>query len=237
MKILCTICARKNSKGLKNKNIKKLYGEPLVARTILQAKKSKLFEDIIISTDSQKIQLISKKLGLNVWFLRPSSLSNDNINKVPVILHALKAAEKFYKKKYDAIVDLDVTAPLRKINDIKKAYNRFKIKKFDILISVCKSRKNPYFNMIEIKKNKIHLVKKNKKVNARQKAPVVYDVNASIYIWTRKALISKKSFFSKNTGIYVMPRDRSIDIDDKDDWNLVKFYLKKNENYRLHKKI
>jgi CMP-N,N'-diacetyllegionaminic acid synthase len=148
-----------------------------------------------------------------------------------VILHALKQSEKFYKKRYDAIIDLDVTAPLRKISDIKKAYNKFKKNNFDIIISVCKSKKNPYFNMIEIKKEKIRLIKKGKKINSRQNAPAVYDINASIYIWTRKALINKKSFFSKNTGIYVMPRERSVDIDDDDDWNLVNFYLKKNEKY------
>lgn len=231
MKILCTICARKNSKGLKNKNIKKLRGIPLISRTLLQAKKSKLFEDVVVSTDSEKIQFISKKLGINTWFLRPKSLSNDKTSKVPVILHALKQAEKFYKKRYDAIIDLDVTAPLRKISDIKKAYNKFKKNNFDIIISVCKSKKNPYFNMIEIKKEKIRLIKKGKKINSRQNAPTVYDINASIYIWTRKALINKKSFFSKNTGIYVMPRERSVDIDDNDDWNLVNFYLKKNEKY------
>ena len=204
---------------------------PLISRTLLQAKKSKLFEDIVVSTDSEKIQLISKKLGVNTWFLRPRSLSNGETSKVPVILHALKQAEKFYKKKYDVIIDLDVTAPLRKISDIKKAYNKFKKNNFDIIISVCKSKKNPYFNMIEIKKEKIRLIKKGKKINSRQNAPTVYDINASIYIWTRKALINKKSFFSKNTGIYVMPRERSVDIDDNDDWNLVNFYLKKNEKY------
>jgi CMP-N,N'-diacetyllegionaminic acid synthase len=231
MKILCTICARKNSKGLKNKNIKKLRGMPLISRTLLQAKKARLFKDIIVSTDSEKISSISKKLGVNTWFLRPKSLSNSKTSKVPVILHALKQAEYFYKKKYDVIIDLDVTAPLRKITDITKAYNKFKKNNLDIIISVCKSKKNPYFNMIEVKKNKIQLVKKGKKISARQSAPEVYDINAAIYIWTRKALINKKSFFSKNTGIYVMPRNRSIDIDDYDDWNLVNFYLKKNEKY------
>ena len=229
MKILCTICARKKSKGLKNKNIKKLRGISLIVRTILQAKKTKIFEDIIVSTDSEKIQSISKKNGVKTWFLRPAHLSDDKTPKVPVIAHACIQAEKFYKKKYDAIIDLDVTAPLRKVTDIKKAYNKFKNNNFDIIISVCKSKKNPYFNMIEIKKNKVQLVKGGKKVNTRQNAPIVYDINAAIYIWTRNALINKKSFFSKNTGIYVMPRDRSTDIDDNDDWNLVNFYLKKNE--------
>jgi CMP-N,N'-diacetyllegionaminic acid synthase len=230
MKILCTICARKNSKGLKNKNIKILGGMPLILRTILQAKKSKLFENIVVSSDSRMIHSISKSAGVNPWFLRPKSLSTNKSPKVPVILHALNQAEKFYKKKYDIIIDLDVTSPLRKIKDIKDAFNKFKKNKFDIIISVCKSKKNPYFNMIEIKKKRVCLVKKSKKIYTRQDAPEVYEMNASIYIWTRKALKSKKSFFSKNTGIYVMPQNRSVDIDDNNDWNLVNFYLKKNGN-------
>jgi len=230
MNLLCTICARKNSKGLKNKNIKLLKGLSLIERAILQAKKTKLFENIVVSTDSKEVQKISQKLNINIWFTRPKSLSNDNSAKVPAILHALNQAEKYYKKKYDSIIDLDVTAPLRRVLDIKKAYNKFKKNKFDILPSVCESKKNPYFNMIELKRNGIRLIKKNTKINSRQSAPVVYDINACIYIWSRKALISQKSFFSKNTGIYVMPRERSIDIDDKNDWDLVNFYIKKNKN-------
>jgi CMP-N,N'-diacetyllegionaminic acid synthase len=230
MRVLCTICARKNSKGLKNKNIKLLKGLSLIERAILQAKKTKLFENIVVSTDSREIQKISQKLNINIWFTRPKSLSNDKSAKVPAILHALNQAEIYYKKKYDAIIDLDVTAPLRRVLDIKKAYNKFKKNKFDILLSVCESKKNPYFNMIELKRNGIRLIKNKKKITSRQSAPIVYDVNACIYIWSRKALISEKSFFSKNTGIYVMPRERSIDIDDKNDWDLVNFYIKKNKN-------
>jgi len=225
---LCVICARKGSKGLINKNIKRLNGIPLVEHTIRQACKSKLFKKIVVSTNSNKIINISKKYGNKCLFKRPKYLSRDNTAKIPVIIHALKSAEKYYKTKFDIIVDLDVTAPLRKIIDIKKALKKFKRNNSDVLFSVCESKKNPYFNMVEKTRNKIKLLKTtSKKILYRQAAPKVYDINASIYIWKREVLLKKKTLYTKKTSIYLMPPERSFDIDTNFDWKLVKFLLKK----------
>ena len=100
MSYLCVICARKGSKGLKDKNIKKINGISLTGHTLLQAKKSKLFTKIVVSSDSSKIRNISKKFGVKSWFSRPKHLSSDTIGKNPVIIHALKAAEKYYQTRY-----------------------------------------------------------------------------------------------------------------------------------------
>ena len=98
-----------------------------------------------------------------------------------------------------------------------------------MLITGCKSRKNPYYNMIEIVNNKLKITKKfKKKIYRRQDSPKTYDCNASIYIWNRKSLINFKSFFTKKTVFYEMPENRSIDIDSKLDFQLVEFLLKKN---------
>ena len=198
MKYLCVICARKGSKGLINKNVKKLNGIPLTEYTIRQACNSKLFSKIVVSTDSDIIMNISKKLGVSCWFKRPKYLAKDHTGKIPVVIHALKTAEKYYKIKFDVITDLDVTAPLRKIIDIKNALRNFKKNNSDILFSVCESRKNPYFNMVENIKNRIRLSKTtNKEILYRQAAPKVYDINASIYIWKREVLLKKKLFIQK----------------------------------------
>lgn len=227
MNYLCVICARKNSRGVKNKNLKNMNGIPLIAHTIIQAKKSKIFNNIVVSTDSNQIKNIAKKFGADCWFKRPKNLSNQYVSKIPVIRHAANMAEKYFKKKFDIIIDLDVTSPLREIDDIKKALKKFLSLKSKTLFSVCESKKNPYFNMVEEVKNKIQLVKPlKKKILSRQQSPQVYDMNASIYIWTRSALIRKLSLFSKNNSIYVMPQDRSIDIDSMYDWKLVKFLMK-----------
>ena len=151
MSILCTICARGGSKGLKNKALKKIFNKPLISYTIKQAIKSKLFDEIVVSTDSKKIQRAGKKYGVSSWFLRPKKLSNDNCSKLLAIRHAFTEAEKYFGKKFNYCVDLDVTSPLRTSDDIKKSFKIFKKTKATNLISVCRSKKNPYFNMVEKK--------------------------------------------------------------------------------------
>ena len=171
---------------------------------------------------------IAKSYGADGWFLRPKKLALNTSPKVPAIKHALVQAEKFYNKKFETIVELDATSPLRKIEDILDAYKFFVKKKANMLITGCKSRKNPYYNMIEIVNNKLKKTKKFKKnIYRRQDAPKTYDFNASIYIWNRKSLINFKSFFTKKTVFYEMPENRSIDIDSKLDFQLVEFLLKK----------
>lgn len=227
-KILCTICMRENSKGIKNKNFKSLNGKPLLYYTISKAFKSKLFNEIVVSSDSKKILLLSKKNGIKNLIKRPKNLANDKSGKVPAIKHALLTTQKRLKKKFDYVVDLDVTCPIRSISDIKKSFNKFIKSKSDNLVSVNVSRKNPYFNIIEKKKSRIELVKKiSSKVLRRQDAPKTYDLNASIYIWKSSSLVKKPSIFQKKTEIYVMPQSKSFDIDDKIDLKITKLFLKK----------
>jgi len=223
MSIICTICARKNSKGLKNKSIKLLNGKPLIAHTILQAKKSKIFDHIVVSTDSKKIQKIAIKYGAESWFLRPAKLSKKSASKESAIRHAIIETEKKYKKKFKICTDLDVTSPLRKVRDIKNALKIFKKKGSSILFSVTKARKNPYFNMVENKKGKTTLVKKPKKIiYSRQLAPKVFEMNASIYIWRRDKILKTDNLFGRKTDIYEMPYERSIDIDEEIDLKIVR---------------
>tara|TARA_Y100001970_G_C14249259_1_gene870585 strand:+ start:4462 stop:5148 length:687 start_codon:yes stop_codon:yes gene_type:complete len=228
MKVICTICARKNSKGVKNKALKNLCGKPLIAHTILQAKKSKIFNHVVVSTDSIKIQKIAIQYGADSWFLRPKRLSKKNSSKESAIRHALLEAEKKYKEKYDVCIDLDITSPLRKVSDIKNAFKNFKNKNSSVLFSVTKSRKNPYFNMVEETNNIVNLVKKpNKIIHSRQNAPSVFDMNASIYIWKRHKILKSDNLYGAKTSIYEMPLDRSIDIDEEVDFKIVKMLFKK----------
>ena len=230
MNILCTICARGGSKGLRNKALKQIYGKPLIAYTVRQAIKSKVFTEVVVSTDSRKIQKIAKKFGAKSWFLRPKKISNDKSPKLIAMKHAFVQSEKYFKKKFDIGVDLDITSPLREINDIKKSLSKFiKNKASQNLISVCYAKKHPYFNMIEKSKTGYKVVKKGKNIFRRQDAPEVFEINASIYIFRRKAFLENYKLLNKKTSIYLMPMNRSIDIDDIYDFNIVKFYIKKNE--------
>ena len=217
---------RSGSKGVKNKNLKLINNKPLMYYTINQAIKSKLFENIVVSTNSKKILKKAKYYGAEGWFLRPKKLSSDFSPKVPVIKHALLESEKYYKKNFDIIIDLDVSSPLRSVVDIKNAYEYFIKKKADFLISGCKSKKNPYFNVAEIINNKLKKIKPFKRnIYRRQDAPVTYDFNASIYIWKRESLVNFKSFYKSKTVLYEMPESRSWDVDTNFDFKVVKYLL------------
>lgn len=226
MKTICIICMRKGSSEVKNKNLKIINGKPLMYYTINQAIKSKLFDNIVVSTDSDKILKLSHKYGAEGWFLRPKKYANNKISKRAAIIHALKKAEDRFSLKYDLVIDLDVTSPLRKISDLKKALRLLISKKASNLISVTEAKKNPYFNMVEYKKNKINLVIPGKKISSRQTAPKVYEMNASIYIWTRDFLLKSKTLFGSKTAVFYMPQERSIDIDSNFDFKLVKQLIK-----------
>ncbi len=227
--ILCTICMRSGSKGIRNKNLLKIGNKDLMSFTIKQAADSRLFSNIIVSTDSTKILTKAKRYGASGWFLRPKKLSRDKTGKIIVIKHALQMAEIFFNKTFDYIVDLDVTSPLRKINDIKKSLKLIKRKDGENLISGSVSRRSPYFNMVTVNKNQVRKVINSKKqINRRQDAPKTFDLNASIYIWKRKTLLTKKTLFNKKTVFFEMPPERSIDIDNHFDLKVVQS-LKKNE--------
>jgi len=227
MKVLCLICARKGSKGIKNKNIKSINKKKLIDITIDHAKRSKIFNEIVISTDSRIIQRQAHKKKVHSWFLRPRAISGDKVSKLSVIKHGLIESEKKLRKKFDVVCDLDITSPLRKIEDIIKSYKKFRSGNYNILFSVSEAKKNPYFNMVELRKNEVNLVKNlNKIVSSRQSAPKVYEMNASIYFWKRKHLLIKRNLFGKNVGIFEMPRERSIDIDDNFDLKLVRYLLR-----------
>ena len=129
MKILCTICARGNSSGLKNKNILNINKKPLIYYTIKKAKDSKIFDKVVVSSDSKKILNIAKKFGVDLCINRPRKFATKNISKIPAIRHAVKKSEIEFKYNFNFIVDLDICSPLRKASDIKNSFNIFKKKK------------------------------------------------------------------------------------------------------------
>tara|TARA_B100001059_G_C17777921_1_gene552370 strand:+ start:610 stop:1299 length:690 start_codon:yes stop_codon:yes gene_type:complete len=228
VRVLCTICARGGSKGVKNKNLKKFLGKPLIYYTISQAKKINRFTKIVCSSDSKNILDIAKKNKVDYALLRPKFLSNDKVEKLKAIKHCLINSEKFFKLKFDFIVDLDVTAPLRSTKDINKIISLISSKKnAHNILALTPSRKNPYFNMVEIKKNnKLEIVKKtSKKIHSRQKAPKVYEINAGLYAWKRKSLIKSYDLINKNTHYFIVPNSRSLDIDTPEDFKIVKSLL------------
>lgn len=229
MNILITICARGGSKGISGKNIRKLMDFPLIYYTINQAKAWGKAKRLVVSTDSKDIAKIAKKYGAEVPFMRPAKLASDTSPKIPAIRHALFSCEKKFKESYDLVMDLDVTSPVRKITDLENALQLFLEKKPKTLFSVVSARRNPYFNMVEEdREGRISYCKPNIDFNRRQDAPNVYDMNASIYIYSRDYLIDEKNNkpVSDNSAIYVMDELSATDIDKEIDFKFIEFLVK-----------
>ena len=219
---------RSGSKGVRNKNLSKIGNIHLMYYTINKAIKSKVFSTIAVSTDSKKILNLAVRYGAEGWFLRSKKLSNDKAGKMGAIKNLLHESEKKFKTKYDYIVDLDITAPLRNINDIKSAINIIIKEKKKNLVTITDPNRNPYFNVIEINKGIPKISKKisGKNIIRRQDAPKVYDLSPSIFIWRRDSI----SFYNKisaDTAVYYLPKERAIDIDTKLDLKFVEYLLRK----------
>ncbi|MFX0025167.1 MAG: cytidylyltransferase domain-containing protein [Candidatus Hermodarchaeota archaeon] len=228
MKILGTICARGGSKGIKNKNIRMLLGKPLIAHSIETLKAWGKADRIVCSTDSQEIQKIARDYGAETPFVRPKELAADTAGKLDVLKHMLKFCEDEEDLKYDYIVDLDPTSPLRLVKDIENAIKILNEKRADLILSVYKAHKNPYFNMIELNNEGYAQICKKSESNlvSRQQAPQVYSVNASIYIYRRDYLANISNLLEGKVGIYEMP-DYSIDIDRPIDFDFIEFIVRK----------
>lgn len=224
---LCTICARAGSKGVKHKNLRLLAGKPLIAHSVEQARASGLFDAIAVSSDSNDILRAAQAAGADVMVRRPDKLATDKAPKLPAIRHCVLAAEKARAKTYGVVVDLDATSPLRLPSDIRAALKLLNGSKVEIVITGTPARRSPYFNLLEIGADGAPVLSKppTRPIERRQDAPACFDMNASIYAWQRAALFDRASLFGPTTRLYVMPEERSIDIDSEIDFQFVEFLM------------
>jgi CMP-N-acetylneuraminic acid synthetase len=229
MTVLITICARGGSKGIPGKNIKLLNGIPLIAYTIQIAKRfAESHKTIIaISTDDEAIKSVADQFGITINYSRPLELSTDTAGKIDTINDLLLYQEKYYQTEFDYILDLDVTSPLRTLEDLEIAFEMLQRDNGAFnLFSVNNAARNPYFNMVEKKSNGYyHLVKSDGVVLTRQTAPPVYDLNASFYFYKRFFFKkSIKTVFTDKSIIYLMPHI-CFDLDHLIDFEFLSFLL------------
>ncbi len=228
--ILAITLARGGSKAIKNKNIKKINGKPLVFYTISEAKKSKYISDYIVSTDSTKIAKISKAYGAIIPFLRPKKLSTDKASSVDALIHATRYMEKINNKKYDYVIELMCTNPLKKVKDIDSIIKKIKKYKCDSVIAVNRVLDNHPARIKKIIKGKIINFCINEKAESRRQdlKPYAYVRSGSIYALNRDYLINKrKRYGSKKSFAYILPPERSINIDQEIDFYIAEKLLKK----------
>jgi CMP-N,N'-diacetyllegionaminic acid synthase len=229
---LCTICARGGSKGVKGKNLKHINGIPLIGHSVLQAKSSGLFKYVAVSSDSQEILNAALQHGADFTIQRPDELATDSAAKLPVIKHCAMEVEKLTNLKFDTFVDLDCTSPLRDQEDIRNVIAMTENEDCSNVITGMNARRSPYFNLVEMNTDGfVGLAKKlDKPIVRRQDAPQCFDMNASIYAWKREEFFLLESVLNSRTKIFVMPEERSIDIDSDLDFEIVKLLMeKKNE--------
>ena len=229
MKRICTICARGGSKGVPGKNIQPLLGKPLLAHSIEQAQASGLFDAIALSSDSEEILSTGRLWNIAHEVRRPEPLSTDGASKLAAIAHCVEAIEKNEQKSFDIVVDLDVTSPLRSVDDIRNAVHLLESGDADNVVSGTRSRRSPYFNLVEAdERGYVQLSKPlATPIVRRQDSPNCYDLNASIYVWRRKGLSQESSLFQPRTALFEMPEERSWDIDTDLDFMIVQELMKR----------
>ncbi len=226
---LCTICARGGSKGVPGKNIRPLLGKPLIAHSIQHAKATGLFEVIAVSSDSDDILAAAKAFGADIIIKRPGELATDASGKMPAIAHAVASAETITGKTYDICVDLDATSPLRLPEDVVACIELQKKYDCKSVITGAPAHRSPYFNLVETTPEGLVYLSKPlpEKILSRQASPKCYDMNGSVYVWKRDVLRQDPQVFYDDTRIHIMPRDRSLDIDEELDFLMVEFMLKR----------
>ena len=229
MRRICTICARGGSKEVKNKNIRELAGKPLIAFSLQQARGSRLFDLIAVSSDSAEILDVAHNYGAELIIERPAELASDSAAKIPAIRHCVEKAEQLFGKRFDVIIDLDATSPLRLAEDIQGAVDLLERNHVSNVITAAPARRSPYFNLVELGDDEVVRLSKSleKPIVRRQDSPQCFDMNASIYVWTRAALFDCPTLFNADTRLFVMPEDRSIDIDNEMDFEIVELIMRK----------
>ncbi len=232
MRRLCTICARGGSKGVKDKNLRPLAGKPLIAHSIEQALDSEMFDAIALSSDSEAILEAGRRWGADHLIERPAELATDGAPKIPAIRHCAAVAEDETGHRFAVIVDLDATSPLRSLDDIRGAVALLEDSGAANVVSGAPARRSPYFNLVEVDGNgRVWLSKPPPAPLARrQDSPPCFDLNASVFAWTREALFLDNDFaLGEDTRLFVMPEERSMDIDTETDFRLVEFLFTQRE--------
>ncbi|MFH0851552.1 MAG: acylneuraminate cytidylyltransferase family protein [Candidatus Peregrinibacteria bacterium] len=231
MTLLITLCARGGSKGIPGKNIRPVGdGIPLIAYSIRHAQEftKKTEADIALSTDSDAIRSVAAQHGLKSDYVRPAELASDTAGKIPALRHLLLHEEQRRGKRYDFLLDLDVTSPLRTVEDLRWAMALLERDPVALtLFSVSPARRNPSFNMVERGPDGYyHLCRDSAEViQSRQSAPPVYDMNASFYFYRRAFFdTERQSAVSERSLVYEMPH-LCFDLDAPEDFDYFAYLL------------
>ena len=228
-RFLAIIPARGGSKGIPHKNIMDLCGKPLISYSIEAAKRSKYIDYVLVSTDDVGIKEVSMKYGANVPFLRPEKISSDEAKSIDVVLHGIEFL-KNHGEKFDYVVLLQPTSPLRTHEDMDSAIELILEKKENSLVSLCQVDENPIL-MRTIEENNLKpILQFNGDNLRRQDLPTYYIFNGALYINTVAMLLKENAFVNEKSIPYIMEKNKSVDIDTIIDAKLAEYILEEKSN-------
>lgn len=230
MTSIAIIPARSGSKGLPDKNIKLLHNKPLLAYSIEAAEKTGLFDCIHVSTDSERYARIAREYGADVPFLRNEELSGDTAGSWDVVRWVL-GQYAARGQRFDMVTLLQPTSPLREAEDIRQAYRTFQEKSADAVVAVCEMDHSPLWSNTLPEDGSMDGFLDQVADAGRQQLPTYYRINGAIYM-LRTALLAEGApgLYREGTYAYVMPKERSVDIDDEMDFEMTQILLKRRRN-------
>lgn len=232
-KILGIIPARGGSKGIPRKNLIPLLKRPLISYTIEAALESRHLSRVIVSTDDKEIALVCKELGMDVPFMRPSELATDSALSLHVMQHALREMEQLDGERYDVVVMLQPTTPLRLSSDIDAGIELLLESGADSVISVVDVGAYHPLRMKRVIQNgwlTNYIDQGHEDMRPRQQLPPVYIRNGALYITWRNVLLEQNSFTGRDCRAHIMPAERSVNIDTEFDLVLADYLLRKRES-------
>lgn len=224
-RIIAIIPARSGSKGLPDKNIRILNGKPLIAYSIIQALEAGIFDEIFLSTDSQEYADIAIQYGAHVPFLRSAELASDSASTWDCVTEALEQFSTL-GKEYDIFFVLQPTSPLRTTEDIINAIKQMVLTNADAVVSVCEADHSPLLcNILPENKSTKGFVQSEIAAKTRQELPIYYRINGAIYAVSTTYFLKTQNIYDGNSFAYVMPKERSIDIDTQFDFSFAEYLL------------
>ena len=224
MKSIAIIPARSGSKGVKNKNIRDLCGKPLMAYTIEAAINSGEFDEIMVSTDSEKYAKIARQYGANVPFLRSSETASDNASSWDMVEEVL-SGYRMLGKEFETFCLLQPTSPLRTADDISGAYQLFKDKAKFAVVSVCEAEHSPLWSGHLPDSGEFVDFIDQKHMKQRQAGGKYYRLNGAIYIVSIDKFKSDRYLYQAGSYAYIMEQNHSIDIDTEFDLEMAKIIM------------
>lgn len=230
--VLAVIAARGGSRALPRKNLALLGGKPLIAWTIEAALRSRTVSRTIVTTDDPEIADVSRRQGAEVPFSRPPELARDETPGIAAVLHAVRWLEEHEGYRPDVVMNLQPTSPLRTAEDVDLAFALLAERRADAVVSVTPVEHHPYWMKAVDEQGWMHdFVPLSTPILVRQELPPVYMLNGAIYLAHRTTLLRCGGWYTPRTAAYIMPLERSVDIDTAQDFALAKLLLETQSSH------